>query len=381
MTDRVGIVAVAQTAGAPSDENFYDLAFRVTRRCLDEAGVSRDEVGTVVSAASDIFHGSISCANAYYWEAVGAFMKNGTREDAESLFALGYGAMRVLSGHHETALVVALCKGSENPENDTLTGFFTDPFHLRPLGVNETSAAALQMQCYQTRHGVDRESCAAVAVKNLGNALDNPLAHRKGRYTVDEVLASPSPAHPLTELECAPKSDGFVAVLLASEKRARSLCDRPVWLSGYGSAVDTYHLGDRDLCEGVLPAAAARAYRMAGIQDPAREIHLAEITEPYAFQELLWCEHLGLCEPGGGARLLASGATQRDGALPVNPSGGVLANNPYVSRGLQRVAEAFLQIRGEAGERQVSREVRTALAHGTHGFCGQCHAVAVLSIE
>ena len=71
-------------------------------------------------------------------------------------------------------------------------------------------------------------------------------------------------------------------------------------------------------------------------------------------------------------------ATQIDGDMPVNPSGGLLANNPYVSRGLQRVVEAVLQIRGQAGERQVDKKVNTALAHGTHGFAGQCHAVVIL---
>jgi acetyl-CoA C-acetyltransferase len=73
-----------------------------------------------------------------------------------------------------------------------------------------------------------------------------------------------------------------------------------------------------------------------------------------------------------------SGFTGMNGRIPVNPSGGVLANNPYVSRGLQRVVEAVLQIRGEAGEKQVPKTVKTALAHGTHGYAGQCHAVAIL---
>jgi acetyl-CoA C-acetyltransferase len=120
---------------------------------------------------------------------------------------------------------------------------------------------------------------------------------------------------------------------------------------------------------------------MAGITDPQREIDLAEITEPYAFQELLWCEDLGFCGPGEGGKLIESGKTRKSGDLPVNPSGGVLANNPYVSRGLQRIVETVLQIRGEAGERQVQKEVKTALAHGTHGFAGQCHAVAIVGIE
>jgi len=94
----------------------------------------------------------------------------------------------------------------------------------------------------------------------------------------------------------------------------------------------------------------------------------------------MWCEDLGLCRAGEAGKLIDSGKTERTGELPVNPSGGVLANNPYVSRGLQRAVEAYLQITGQAGERQVEKKVKTALAHGTHGFAGQCHAVAILGL-
>ncbi len=117
---------------------------------------------------------------------------------------------------------------------------------------------------------------------------------------------------------------------------------------------------------------------MAGITNPKKEIDVAELTEPYAFQELLWYEGLGFCEPGEGGKLMDSGATQMNGDIPVNPSGGVLAMNPYVSRGLYRLAEVALQIKGQAGERQLDKEVKTGLAHGTHGFAGQFHAVAIL---
>ena len=377
MPDRVAVVDVAQSAGSDSSPNLYDLIFKVTREVLDRAQLNIDEVDTVVSSASDTFTG-ISCANAYYWDSTAAFLKNGSRQDGESLFALSYAAMRILTGQYETALAVGICKGSEVPEYDALTLLFSDPFSQRPLGLNETSAAAMQMRQYMDRHQITEEQCAKVAVKNLANALANPYAHRKRRCSVDEVLASHSVVDPLTHLQCAPQSDGVIAILLASENKAKQLTDRPVWLRGYGCSVDQFQIGDRDLLKGSLPEAAARAYRMAGIKDPAKEIDVAEISEPYAFQELLWCEHLGLCEKGEGGRLIDSGKTERDGALPVNPSGGVLANNPYISRGLQRVAEAVLQLKGLAGERQVSRAVNTALAHSTTGHGGQCHAVAIL---
>ncbi len=380
MKKKVAIVSVAQSAGTESKDNFYDQAYRVTRECLDKVGLTRDDLDTVVSASSDIFHGGISCANAYYWETTGAFLKNASRQDGESLFAFMYGAMRIMSGQYDTCLVISLCKGTENPENDTCTLMFGDPFYFRGLGLTETTAAALQMQAYMDRYGITREQCAQVAVKNLGNALRNPHAHRRGRYTVKDVLGSRPAVEPLTELQIAPKSEGFVAMLLASEKKAKKLTDRPVWFKGYGSSLDTYFLGDRDLLKTELRNAAARAYRMAGIRNPRKEIDVAEVTEAYAFQELLWCEELGFCRPGGGGKMIEKGITAIGGALPVNPSGGVLANNPYVSRGLQRLVEGFLQIRGEAGEHQVDKKVRTALAHGAHGFAGQCHAVAIIGV-
>jgi acetyl-CoA C-acetyltransferase len=378
MTNRVGIVEVAMTSGAETKEYFLDQVFKISKEVLDKSGVARDDVGTVISASSDVFHGGMSCANSYYWDAGAAFLKNGSRQDGESLFAFIYAVMRILSGHYDTALVLGVCKGSENPENDVLTHFFTDPFYQRQLGLNETIAAALQKREYMDRFGITEEQCAGVVVKNLKNALGNPYAHVKKKVDLDDVLASEVVMDPLKAMECAPKSEGIIAMVLAKEELAKKLTDKPVWFKGYGSSIDRFYLGDRDLLEGELPNAAKRAYDVAGIKDPKKEIDVAELCEPYAFQEMLWCEDLGFCGRGEGGKLLESGATAAKGDIPVNPSGGVLAMNPYVSRGLYRLAEGFLQIRGQAGERQLDKKVNTALAHSTHGFAGQCHAVAII---
>lgn len=378
MSGRVGIVAAAESSPAMTQENMMDAVYKVTKELLNKVGMDRDDVGTIVTAASDVFHSGISCANSYYWEASGGFLKNASRQDGDSLFAFLYGCLRVLSGHFETAMVIALTKGSENPENDTVTSLYADPFYHRPLGINETTAAALQMRQYMERYGITAEQCALVTVKNLRNALFNPYAHIRKSVTVDEVLNSKVTADPLTTLQCAPKSDGIVAVLLAAEDTAKTLTDHPVWFRGYGSAMDTYTLGDRDLLHGTLPRAAQAAYTMARLEKPSEEIDVAEISEPYGFQELLWCEQLGLCSEGEGGRLIDSGTTHLGGRLPVNPSGGVLATNPYVARGLYRIAEAYWQITRKAGEHQVEKSVHTALAHSTHGFAGQSHTVVIL---
>ena len=378
MPRKVAVCEVAMAPGRESGDYYLDQVYRVIKEVLDKAGIKREEVGTMVSAASDIFHGGVSCANAYYWDSGAAFLKNGSRNDGESLTSFMYGVMRILSGHYDTALVFGVCKGSENPDNDICTHFFTDPFYQRQVGLNETFAAALQMREYLERHNVTEEQCARVVVKNLKNALRNPYAHVKKGVSVEDVMGSKRIMDPLKEMECAPKSEGFVAMLLASEDIAKKLTKKPVWFSGYGSSMETFYLGDRDLLNGQLTTAAKRAYDMAGIKDPIKEIDVAEISEPYAFQELLWSEGLGFCEPGHGGKLIESGVTEIDGDIPINPSGGVLATNPYVTRGLYRLAEVALQIKGEAGERQLDRKVKRGLAHGTQGFGGQFHAVAIL---
>jgi acetyl-CoA C-acetyltransferase len=320
----------------------------------------------------------MSCANAFDFDSIGAFMKPASRQEADSMWAFYYGCLRIISGHHDTAMVVGLIKGSENAENDTITSCFADPFYLRPLGIQETTAAAMQMRLYMDRYGITEEQCAQVVVKNLGNALYNPYAHIKKRVTVEDVMNSERICDPLKAMECAPKSEGVCAILLASEDRAKKLTKRPVWFLGYGSAMDTFYLGDRDLLDTKLKIAGAKAYKMAGINDPRKEIGVAELCESYAYQELLWCEELGFCAPGEGGKMIEMGITGINGDFPVNPSGGVLAMNPYVSRGLYRIAECFLQIKGRAGEHQVKKRVKRALAHSAHGFAGQCHTVVIL---
>jgi len=153
-------------------------------------------------------------------------------------------------------------------------------------------------------------------------------------------------------------------------------------IRGIGTCYDAHYLGDRDLA-GVfaLERAAAQAYRMAGIKNPRRQIDVAEVGDDFSYQELLWMEGLGLCDRGEAARMLEAGATEIGGKLPVNPSGGLLGGVPINVYGLNRVAEAALQVMGKAGEHQVKKDVRIAVAQGHSGFCGQHQCVVVLGKE
>lgn len=184
---------------------------------------------------------------------------------------------------------------------------------------------------------------------------------------------------PLRELNLPPKSDGACAIVLTTEEKAKK-ADRPVaWIKGIGWSNDTYYMGDKDLWKlSSLSAAAKRAYTMAGIKNPLKEIDVAEIYDVTSFHELMEYEALGFCKEGEGGKFIDSGVPFINGELPVNPSGGMLSSNPYTAVGLFRVAEAALQVSGRAGSRQVP-EARVSLAHGMSGLCGQNNYVVILS--
>ena len=377
MAKRVAIVGVAQTKhGGAISYTIREMVYEVTFQVLQQTGLRREDLGTIITSSSDFWQG-MGCSDSLHYDAAGAYLKNSPKVDEDSAMAFMYAFMRMLSGRYETALVVGVTKGSEVPPPQTLTHLYTDPFFQRPVGLEEPATAAMQANLFLAKTSITEEQIAQIAVKNLGNALRNPLAHRRRKLNAEEVLASPITAYPLRELECAPSSDGACAVLLASEDRAGKLCAKPVWVEGVAWGSDGPYLGDRDLLRGVLKKVAKKAYGMAGINDPRREISVAEVCEPYASQELLWYEELGFCGEGEAGKFFDGGITQMTGRLPVNPSGGVLSTNPYVARGLIRIGEAALQLMGQAGEHQIPGAKR-ALAHSVHGLAGQFHSVAIL---
>ena len=377
MANRIAIVAAAQMGHKDhQNKNLRETTYEVTKSILNQVGMRREDLGTIISSSSDFWQG-ISCSNSVYYEAIGAYLKDSSKTEEDGAAAFEYGLMRVMSGHFDTCLVHSITKASEIPSLNMLTNIYADPFFQRPIGLDDVSTAALQARLYMNKYKITEEQAAKVVVKNLGNALNNPYAHKQEKISVDKVLKSKVMAYPIKELDCSPSSDGTCALLLASEEKAKKLTNNPVWVKGIGWSVDHSFFGDRDLIDGVLSKAAKKAYSMAGITNPIKELDVAEICEPYSFQELLWYEQLGLCGKGEGGKLIDSGVTAMSGKLPVNPSGGVLATNPYVARGLIRIIEAALQVMGKADKRQVPG-VKTALAHSTHGFAGQHHSVIIL---
>jgi acetyl-CoA C-acetyltransferase len=382
--DRVAIVGIGQTRieAAKERQNYSEMVYEAVKLALEDAGVGMDEVDNVVTTSNDFWDGrTISCMPV--GGVSGGYDKNKSGVEGDGAFGAFYAACRTLSGAYGTTLVTAHSKGSESRDiAPMITNAAFDPVHARCLGLDMVTACALQARKYMQRYGITEEECARVSVKNHGNATENPNAQRALKITVDDVMQSERVSDPLKELDISPISDGACCLILANEDRARRFRPRPVWLKGVSFCADAFQLGDRDLSEcKALEKAAARAYRMAGIQDPQKEIDVAEICDAFTYQELMWTEGLGFCGKGEGGKLVSRGATARDGDIPVNPSGGLLSGHPVIAAGMVRMIEAVRQIRGEAGGMQVRGEVKTALAHGVNGLCGQSHCVWVLGSE
>ncbi|NWF56937.1 MAG: thiolase family protein [Syntrophaceae bacterium] len=376
--EQVAIVGVGQTKyeRRKKGDTFADMVFEATTRALGDAQMTIQDIDNVVTVSNDFWDGRTISSMAVM-DACGAYEKNVSTVEGDGTFGVLYGMMRILSGSFGTTLVVAHCKGSESIPSLITNGMF-DPIYQRALGLDAITSSALQARAYLKKYGISEEQCARVSVKNHGNAKNNPYAQLAMDITVEDVLASRMLADPIKLLDASPISDGAAAVILANEERAKKIARKPVWIRGIGHCADAYFLGDRDLADcPSLEAAAKRAYGMAGITNPLGEIDVAEVYDAFSYMELLWSEGLGFCARGKGGKFIAGGKSAMGGELPINPSGGVLSAHPVLVAGLARVAECVLQLRGEAGARQVEG-AKTAVAQGINGPCGQSHCVIVL---
>ncbi len=376
--ERVAIIGIGQTKyeREKKGETVSDLVFEAATKALDDAKIGIEDIDNVVTVSNDFWDGRTISSMAVT-DACGSYGKNVSTVEDDGTFGAFYGLMRVLSGSFRSTLVVAHCKGSEG-SNHLITNAIFNPIYERAIGLDSISSSALQARRYMEKYGITEEQCALVSVKNHKNAKDNPFSQIATDISVEDVMNSKMLSDPIKLLDSSPISDGACAIILAEERMTKKVTTRPVWVKGIGHSTDAYNLGDRDLAEpDALTRAAKKAYEMAGIQDPFREIDVAEIYDAFSYQELLWSEGLGFCERGMGGRLIESGKTTKKGMLPINPSGGVLSAHPVLVAGLARIAEISIQLRGEGSGRQVDG-AKIGLAHGINGACGQAHCVWIL---
>ncbi len=376
--EEVAVVGWAQTRHVRARERETDQAIihDVVSRALQSCSMTIRDIDVVIDSGSDLLDGR-SISNCLTIDSMGAHFKEETKVAGDGLLAAIYAYMRVASGLFSSALVVAYGKSSMSSLLDA-TRAIGEPFCVRPLGLDALRAGALQARAYMHHYRVGDEAPARVAVKNRGDGARNPNAQLRSEVTVEEVLSSPELASPIKKLEACPVTDGACALVLVDWASARTLGVRPAWITGVGHAQEPYSPGARELHKASSAAAASgRAYSMAGVLEPLVELDVVELSDYYAYQELMLYEGLGLCGEGEAQTLVESGDTGAGGKCHVNPSGGALCANPLVATGLVRLAEAAAQVSNRAGELQVDGAER-ALAHVSDGFAMQSTACVVV---
>lgn len=382
MKREVAIVGVGWSGyrSITPDLSYKELMFEAATKAYAEAGVDpRKDIEGFVTTAED-FHEGTSIFDEYVPDQLGAMQRPMHTITGDGLHGLAAAYMQIASGLMDIVALEAHSKASNILTLSHITAFAMDPVLNRPLNVHPYSIAGMEMTRYLEETGTTVEECAYVAAKNKRNAMLNPLAAFPADIEVSEVLGSAPVAEPLTRLQIASHADGAIVMVLAEGQTARALADRPIWVRGLGWCNDTPTLESRPWGQAIYAGLTAKmAYRTAGMRSPGTEIDFVEIDDSYAYKELQHLEALGLCDEGQAGAWTAAGGTELTGELPVNLSGGCLGCGHLLdASGLARALEVVLQLRGDAGRRQLEG-AETGMAFAWRGVPTTAGAAVILS--
>jgi acetyl-CoA C-acetyltransferase len=384
MNERVAIIGVGLTAPRPSTEHlsFKEMMFETAQKAYVDAGIDAHEVESFVTCAEDLTEG-ISIFDEYTPDQLGAVQKPMHTLTQDGLYGIADAVMQLRSELVDLVVVEAHSKHSNLENPNSILDYALDPVYNRPLGFNPHVIAGLEMNSFLNGTGITQRQCAHVVAKNRTHALKNIAAAFAMNLRAEDVELSPYLCYPLRDAEMAKSADGCVVIILASANRAKPFKSRPVWIRGVGFANDSPTLESRDWIEAqYIRAAAAMAYRQAGIKDPGAEIDLFEVDDTYAYKELQHLVALGIYPQAVAAgRAVESGETGAVGKTPVNVSGGSLGiGHTFEASGLYRLAEIVCQLRTEAGPRQLSK-AKVGLAQSWRGVPTTSGAVVIVGVE
>ena len=376
-SDAVAVIGVGHSRiGGPRTElSLQELIFEGATAVLADAGITRDDVDSVVLSASDLIDGR-GIANMASAPAAGAYMKHETRTTNDGLFALVLGAIEILAGRTRIALVISWNKMSE-VDWQGAAPTAAEPFFERPVGLNDTIGLGLAAASSLANNPDARALATRALLRNRANAADNRRAKVRERLTMSDVNESLVACWPIREADLPPETDGVYGVVLATEEIARRSGRGYALLRGFAWGSGR-RIGDRaTVTDTGLADVAARAYRSAGLTR-LDEIDVIELVARSSFEEVAILEGLIAPLDGNAHELLRSDATGRRGALPVNPSGGCSGTYLMQAAGLTAAGEVVRQLTGRAEAVQIPN-ARLGIAHGQSGHAAQANVVAVFA--
>ncbi len=347
MTD-VAVIGFAQAPNerhSPATTNGVEMLVPIFGEILTATGLTKDDIGFWCSGSSDYLAGrAFSFVSAV--DAIGAFPPvMESHVEMDGAWALYEAWLKILTGEAEIALAYGFGKSSAGDLRRVLA-LQLDPYLVAPLWPDSVSIAALQARLGIEAGLWSRRDMAEVAARSRVSAITNSRALVAGQTSVSELLDQPYVADPLRAHDCAPVTDGAAVVILAAGDRARELCERPAWITGFEHRIDSASLGARDLT--TAPSAAS-----AGAAAGARRATVAELHAPFTHQEIILRRALDLSEDA-----------------TINPSGGALCGNPMFAAGLARIGSAATEI--------MSGRADVALGHATSGPALQQNLVCVM---
>jgi acetyl-CoA C-acetyltransferase len=373
--ERVAIIGASMTQFGQRDAWLQELLAEAGMACLDDAGVSADEIDHLYlsNMASGEFEGQTGSMN--YLAHDLAAMPSYTQRIDQTSSSGGAGVyaayQSVASGASEMTLLVGGEKMTHcsTAEATDVIASITHPAEYKH-GVTLPSFAGLTARLYLDQYDAPRESLAKVAVKNHKNGVHNPHAQFRKEVTLEKVLESPIVADPLRLYDFCPITDGSAALLFCPESVAEEYTDDYAVVAGVGGATDTHVVHERadpTTMRGVVESSEV-AYEMADMGP--EDVDVAELHDMFTILEFLQSEDLGFFEKGEGWKAIEEGKTEMDGEIPVNPSGGLKSKgHPLGASGVAQVYEIYGQVTGRAETQQLDADVGLACNVGGFGNC------------
>ena len=349
------------------------------RQALDDAGLAWSDLdcafgGSAASGSADIMVNDLGLTSLPFINVANGCATGGS--------ALASAQWAVASGAFDLALAVGFDKHDRGAFNASPRAYGLPDWYGQTGMMLTTQFFALKIQRYMQLYGISRRTLGLVAEKAFANGVRTDHAWRRSEVDLDTILNSPMINDPLTKFMFCSPAEGGVALILASERKAREL-----GANGVKIAAVSVKTRPPDSFEVFQPAvsvkaggkptvlASRQAYEMAGIGP--EDIDVAQLQDTESGAEIMHMAENGFCRDGEQEQWLAEGRTRPDGALPVNTDGGCLAcGEPIGASGLRQVYENVQQLRGRGGARQIPRAPKTAYSH-VYGAPG-LSAVAIL---
>jgi len=382
--DRVAIVGMGCTQfGEHWDKSVDDMLVDAAGDACRSAGVSQDAIdaywlGTMGSGVSGL---TLSRPLKINYKPVSR-LENMCATGSESFRNACYA---VASGAYDIAMAI----GAEKLKDSGYSGLVSaaPPNDGTPAQISAPASFSFLAPAYCKKYGVDaaklKEVMTRIAWKNHKNGALNPRAQFRKEVPMETIAASPLVAGSLGIFDCSGVSDGSAAAIVVRAEDAHKYTDKPLYVKALsfvagparGPVEQDYDYTTFD----EVVASAKDAYQQAGISDPRKQLAMAEVHDCFTPTELVLMEDLEFSSRGKAWEDVLAGTFDLDGEMPVNPDGGLKSfGHPIGASGLRMLFEAWLQLRGEAGKRQISNGKKLALTHNLGGAPGAC--VSFISI-